>query len=117
MDGFQKIVLFTAIIILIIVLVLIGIALSYAKDESWPPMVSNCPDYWIIDGSGNDAKCIDIKDLADRGACPTLPLGPQGKHVQMSFDKLNTCQKYKMANQCGFTWDGITYGVNNPCVE
>ena len=65
MDGFQKIVLYSAIIILIIVLVVIGLALSYAKDESWPPMVPSCPDWWIIDGSGNGATCIDIKDLAN----------------------------------------------------
>ena len=39
MEGFQKIVLFSAIIILIIALVFIGISLSYAKDgQKWPPV-------------------------------------------------------------------------------
>ena len=25
------------------------------------------------------------------------------------------CSKYNWANNCGVTWDGITYGVKNPC--
>ena len=25
------------------------------------------------------------------------------------------CAKYNWANNCGVSWDGITYGVNNPC--
>jgi hypothetical protein len=25
------------------------------------------------------------------------------------------CNKYNWANTCGVTWDGITYGVKNPC--
>ena len=56
MDGFQKTVLFVAIAILIIALILIGFVLSAGKDNQWPPMVPNCPDYWIADGSGNNAK-------------------------------------------------------------
>ena len=26
-----------------------------------------------------------------------------------------TCNKYIWAKKCGVTWDGITYGVENPC--
>jgi hypothetical protein len=115
MEGFQKIVLFIAIILLIIALVFIGISLSYSKDPEWPPMIPQCPDYWLIDGSGNNTTCTNIKDL---GTCP-----PQNgsKHLVMNF---NTpvytganwvCSKYTWATNCGLTWDGITYGVNNPC--
>ena len=116
MEGFQKIVLFCAIIILIIVLIIIGMALSYAKnDQEWPPMVPDCPDYWMIDGSGNNAKCINVKDL---GKCP--PKGDD-KHLTMNFNEdpfIGTdemCAKYKWAKVCDVTWDGITYGVENPC--
>ena len=117
MEGFQKIVLYSAIIILIIALILIGISLSYAKNESWPPMVANCPDYWRIDGSGNDSKCINTKDL---GTCPA---NNGNKHLEMNFNTSaftgsnGTCAKYTWAKNCNVTWDGITYGVRNPCQE
>jgi len=112
METFQKIVLFAAIIILIIALVFIGITLSYSKEQTWPPMVPDCPDYWSVDGSGN---CVNVKDL---GTCP--PKG-DSKHLVMDFSKdpyagtQGTCNKYNWANRCGVSWDGITYGVTNPC--
>jgi len=118
MEGFQKIVLYSAIIILIIVLVVIGIALSYAKDESWPPMVPSCPDWWIIDGSGNDASCIDMKDLANA----KCKVGSQG-HLNKNFNTAQytgsngNCAKRTWATECGVSWDGITYGVSNPCAK
>jgi hypothetical protein len=115
MNGFQKIVLFSAIIILIIALIIIAIALSYAKDESWPPLTPSCPDYWTMDGSGNFATCVNVKDL---GSCP--PQSGQ-QHLTMNFNDAAfsgdnaLCAKYTWANKCGVTWDGITYGVENPC--
>jgi len=115
MDGFQKFVLFAAIIILIIALVFIGIALTYSTDTTWPPMTPECPDYWTIDGSGNNATCINVKDL---GTC-----SPQSgsQHLTMNFNgsaftgSNGACAKYTWAKNCGVSWDGITYGVNNPC--
>jgi len=112
---FQKIVLFTAIILLIIILIFIGISLSYSKATTWPPIVPACPDYWIMDGSGNNSTCINIKDL---GTCS--PIGGT-KHLVMNFNDTaftgsqGNCNKYTWANKCGISWDGITYGVNNPC--
>ena len=115
MDGFQKIVLFIAIIMLIISLVLIGFILSAGKDSQWPPMTPSCPDYWLADGSGNNAKCVNIKDL---GTCQA----PSGsRHLTMDFNVApyvgdnSLCAKYTWAKNCGLSWDGITYGVNNPC--
>ena len=117
MEGFQKIVLFSAIIILIIVLVIIGVVLvSVKSSETWPPMV---PEYWGITGldiSGNNmAKCVNIKDL---GRCPA---NSGDEHLIMDFNSPmftgdnGTCAKYAWAKKCDVTWDGITYGVNNPC--
>jgi hypothetical protein len=116
MEGFQKIVLFSAIIILIITLVFIGVALSYSKDnQTWPPMTPECPDYWTIDGSGNNGICINVKDL---GTCQ-----PESgdKHLRMNFNlpaftgSNELCAKYSWAKKCHVSWDGITYGVDNPC--
>lgn len=115
MEAFQKFILFAAIIILIIALVFIGISLHYNKDQQWPPMTPECPDYWVVDGSGNNTTCINMKDL---GTCP-----PQNgsKHLTMNFNtsafsgENANCAKYNWAKKCKVSWDGITYGVNNPC--
>jgi hypothetical protein len=116
MAGFQKIVLIIAIIILIITLVVIGMALSSSlNNEEWPPIVPACPDYWKIDGSNNMTTCTNIKDL---GTCPPRS---GDRHLVMNFNSpaftgtSGTCNKYKWATNCGVTWDGITYGVDNPC--
>ena len=115
MGPFQKTVLIVAIVILIVVLVIIGLALAKSQDNNWPPMVPDCPDYWTIDGSGNKAICTNVKDL---GTCP--PKNGQA-HLQMNFNTSaftgsnGTCNKYNWANNCNVTWDGITYGVSNPC--
>lgn len=115
MEGFQKFVLFTAIIVLIIALIFIGIALSYSYDQQWPPMTPQCPDYWTIDGSGNNATCINVKDL---GTCPAQT---GTDHLTMDFNSSTftgsngPCAKYTWATNCGISWDGITYGVANPC--
>lgn len=115
MEGFQKTVLFAAIIILIIALIFIGLALRKAQNYVWPPMVPSCPDYWTLDGSGNNAVCVNVKNL---GTCPP----PSGqKFLTMNFNNApytgssGLCSKYTWANNCGLTWDGITYGVSNPC--
>ena len=117
MDGFQKIVLITAIIILIITLVVIGITLSKnSSSVDWPPVVPQCPDYWILDGSSNDANCVNVKDL---GTCKSVG----NKHQTMNFNSSAftgtdaACNKYNWATNCNVTWDGITYGVSNPCQQ
>ena len=113
--NFQKIVLTTAIIILIIVLVVIGLLLSKgSKSESWPPIVGACPDYWV-DMSGNGEECFNSHSL---GRC-NIP--DDNNKSTMNFNESpftgadGTCAKYKWANSCNVTWDGITSGVKNPC--
>lgn len=114
MDGFQKIVLIAAIVILIISLVFIGVQLS-STQTAWPPITAECPDYWVIDGSGNNSTCVNVKDL---GTCPAQP---NNKHLTMNFNipaftgSNELCSKYNWATKCGVSWDGITYGVSNPC--
>lgn len=115
MGGFQKIILFAAIILLIITLIFIGVALSSSSDITWPPTTPDCPDWWIMDGSGNRATCINVQDL---GTCP-----PESgdKHLTMNFNSPiftgdnGLCAKYTWAKKCKLSWDGITYGVDNPC--
>ena len=115
MEGFQKFVLYAAIFVLILALIFIGMSLSRAKTQVWPPVIPNCPDYWVVDGSGNNTKCINVKDL---GTCQATS---GENHLTMNFNDptftgtQGTCNKYNWANNCGVSWDGITYGVSNPC--
>lgn len=116
MGGFQKTILFAAVIILLVALLLIDFALSSAtNNQTWPPMVPDCPDYWTIDGSGSNATCVNVQNL---GTCPA-PSGQQ--YLTMNFNNSpytgsnGTCAKYTWATGCDISWDGITYGVDNPC--
>ena len=117
MEGFQKTVLIIAIIVLILTLIFMGVLLGGSNGETWPPLVSDCPDWWIADGSGNNTNCINIKDL---GTC-SAESGE--KHQNMKFDSQiytgdnGMCAKYQWAQNCDVSWDGITYGVENPCNE
>lgn len=112
---FQKMVLTAAIVILIIMLVIIGMSLSKASyEDTWPPIVGDCPDYWV-DMSGNGEACLNSHSL---GRC-NVPT--EGENGTMNFNQSpftgdnGTCSKYNWATGCGVTWDGITSGISNPC--
>jgi hypothetical protein len=80
------------------------------KNQQWPPLIAECPDYWLMDGSGNNATCINVKHLGNSNAPTTMQFNTP------AFTGSNAlCSKYTWANANGLTWDGITYGVNNPC--
>ena len=115
METFQKFVLFGAVSVLVLALLFVGVALSYSTNQQqWPPMTPECPDYWSMDGSG---KCINTRNL---GTCPA-PTGE--KHLTMNFQVAPfvgsnaLCAKYAWAKKCDVSWDGITYGVPNPCQQ
>lgn len=112
MEAFQRIVLVSALVILVICLIFIGIALSRTKLQQWPPVMAQCPDYWDVttDASGG-VICTNTKKLGSKSSeaqCLTK------KASEMTSD----CDRYKYATGCGVTWDGITYGMRaqpNPC--
>ena len=112
--NFQRIILIIAVILLILCLILIGMVLVNSKStQQWPPMVGDCPDYWV-DLSGNGANCVNVKNL---GSCNFDNTKPQTMDfTQSAFTGSNgLCAKYKWANSCQLSWDGITYGAANPC--
>jgi hypothetical protein len=113
MGEFQKIVLVLAVVILILTLLVISSVLLYGKTSGWPPSISSCPDWWVKDGLSGG--CKNVKDL---GICPKED---GHDHLVMNFLKPaftgseGSCNKYNWATKCKITWDGITYGANNPC--
>jgi hypothetical protein len=109
---FQKSVLSVAVVLLIICLIMIGIAMRNNKyDSDFPPVVADCPDYWIEKPSSmpDETQCYNVKNLG-RSECEkskdfsgSLWSGTEG-----------TCNKYKWATSCDLTWDGVT-NKTDPC--
>ena len=99
----------------LVILVVIGVSLSKASvEDTWPPIVGECPDYWV-DMSGNGEACFNSHSL---GRC-NIP--SEGEKGTMNFNQSpftgdnGLCSKYNWATSCQITWDGITSGVKNPC--
>jgi hypothetical protein len=106
MATFQKIVMISATIILIIALSFIGLALYRQKYKAdFPPVIANCPDYWI-DSSGNGKACnLDSNPNNQVGTCK----GPMDFTApQWSGTGTGDCAKFKWAKSCNLSWDGIT---------
>ena len=109
LGNFQRIVLLLSFILLLIILLFIGYALYKSKNsQSWPPEIQNCPDYWI-DISGNGASCVNVKNL---GTCGQKKMN---FNVSPYTGSSGNCSKYNWATRCNISWDGVTYGVPNPC--
>lgn len=109
MSAFQKTILFAAIIVLILCMVFIGYSLQNIQKENWPPNIPVCPDYWTVDGSGNNYKCLNTNNLG------TCGLKEMNFNTPTFTGSREMCNKYTWAKNCGLAWDGITYGVQNPC--
>ena len=116
--SFQKAVLLIAVVFLILFLIIIGVALSNSTSTAeWPPIVGSCPDYWV-DLLGNGSKCFNSQGL---GSCPAY-IPTNNNQNTMDFNQApfiganGNCAKYKWANNCKVSWDGLTYGIQNPCI-
>lgn len=115
--NFQKIVYIIATIVLVIILCIIGYTMSKSskENEQWPPVIGNCPDYWV-DASENGSECVNTHRL---GTCNLPGTGTDKNSMNFNIAPFNSsdgdCAKYKWAKQCKVTWDGITSGVSNPC--
>jgi hypothetical protein len=100
MDGFQKKVIAVAFVILIIILISTYYLLyKSSQDQTWPPSVNPCPDYFEYDLSKNGSYyCYNTRGL-----------GTNAPAVSASSLSTN-CLKYTYASQYQVPWDGITYG-------
>jgi hypothetical protein len=101
---FQNIILLVASIILVVSLVIIGVLINKRQsDVSYPPIVSECPDYFEVIGKNKCknthklGRCKEngkIKNIYDFNTADFI--GPSGKK--------NKC---RLANFCNLSWDGI----------
>lgn len=110
--SFQRIVIYIAIAVLFVMMVIIAITMhNNSKDITWPPVIGDCPDYWHDDGTSG-SKCVVNINEVNKGTASS----------PMNFDTApynsasgSSCAKYRWATSKGVSWDGITYGVSNPC--
>ena len=126
MNGFQKTVLTVAIIILIISLVVIGVVLKKSiESQAWPPILGVCPDYWVDLGK-DGSRCYNPQKI---GSC-NIPTESDKNTMNFAIDVFTgtdgACNKKKWASKCSagssnnlgpVSWDGITYGVTDPCED
>ena len=118
LTDFNKTVLIVASILLILGLIIIGIfILKSLEEETYPPVVSDCPDYWDVEYSNGNKLCKNntyINDGRSKNECRSYPTNLFLAYGASTNDKI--CEKYKWAKDCNIHWDGIT---NNPqaCVN
>jgi|TARA_Y100000992_G_scaffold52929_2_gene31502 hypothetical protein len=98
--SFQKNVIIITFILLVLTLLAFGIALYGRKyNQEFPPIVADCPDYWV----DMDGVCLNVKNLGKDSCSNRMDFnndawtGADGK-----------CLKNKWAKACDLTWDGIT---------
>jgi hypothetical protein len=104
MSSFQSIVMSIAVVLLIICLIFVGISLYHGKyDKQFPPVMANCPDYWIDQSvKNNGSKCVNVKNLGNSQCDKTMDFSKSRWNGQDGL-----CAKSKWARSCDLTWDGI----------
>jgi hypothetical protein len=120
MELFYRIVLGTALVILIICLTYIGIVMGYYKKgaASFPPSSSTCPDYWTYDGTTCSLPDGQTKnkgnDTLINPTGITITLGTNPSSFNPTDSKWSVggtsaiCNKRIWANQNNIVWDGVT---------
>lgn len=111
--NFQKTILVIAILIFILMLIVVGSVIAKSnKKQAWPPIVGDCPDYWI-DLSGNGEACLNVKSLGTCNKPGSLFSAFPGNDspgnglANYSDVSLDQCKGYCLANDNCF---GLTYG-------
>ena len=107
--NFQKTTIMVGSIALIILLLVFAYQIYNEKYKSvYPPVVSECPDFWENNSNDNPSRCFNVKNLGSESCAKTMDFS------QSSWTgSEGSCNKYKWAKECDITWDGIT---NNPKV-
>jgi len=102
--SFQNIIVGVAILILIISLIVIGILIRRNKSNvKYPPIVSECPDYFEIVGPNKCKNTQKLGKCKKNGTVTETYDFSSGRFSGPSGQK-NKC---RLAAFCDITWDGI----------
>ena len=93
MDTFEIVVLSIAIILLILVLgTFVYFMTKVDKTSKWPPVVSECPDFWTLKmGNGEDISlniCVDTNNTIDK-KCKSFHANSQGSGFDSNWNETN----------------------------
>jgi hypothetical protein len=93
-----------AIVILIVCLIYIGVLLYKNKiNKSFPPILANCPDYWVDESNENNgSKCVNKQNVGNSKCAKTMDFSGS-----MWSGDTGLCAKSTWAKSCDLTWDGI----------
>ena len=109
MANFQMTTLKIAGFVLLIIIILLALILYFpSNSQVWQPMIPNCPDYFE-DVNGDGSNCINTHNIGS----PVV--SSENFTVAPYIGTNGNCAKYNWATTNNLTWDGITYGVQNPC--
>lgn len=104
--SFQMIVLWIAVLIFIATLGFIGYSIYTSQyNITWPPSISDCPDYWGISDDGKSC------NYSNYNVCSS----DVTKLVILDYP--NLCDKYDFSKKCqpSFNWSGISNSLKcNP---
>ena len=105
-DGFNKIVIISATVVLCIVLLTLSIILHTSNNNvTFPPIDNVCPDYWDISYSSTGTViCNNVNNINTSAESSTLdkcksPFNPA------NHDAIDVLGKRKWAIDCGVEWD------------
>jgi len=114
MNQFQKVILISSSIILIVSLIFLAYFLTkslYA--DSYPAVISDCPDYWDVTRNDAGLQICNNTSTVNEGR-GDVPDGECSAYPTDKFlaggdgDGAVLCEKYQWAKKCNITWDGVT---------
>tara|TARA_Y100000389_G_scaffold196004_1_gene228219 strand:+ start:2826 stop:3452 length:627 start_codon:yes stop_codon:yes gene_type:complete len=106
MNSFQNIVLGISIFLLILCLIIIAYGLySKTYQQAFPPVVADCPDYWLDKSNGDSSNCENIKSL---GTMTNVCKGPMNFSTEKWLGSAGLDRKQAWAKMCQLQWDGVT---------
>ena len=113
MSGFNKTVLLIASVLLILALIIIGfVIVKNVQNSSYPPIISDCPDYWDVSYDSNKNKICRSNSINTGVAanssnnCRNYPVELFKASGTSTNDMI--CEKSNWAKKCNIQWDGIT---------
>jgi len=111
LGNFNRTVLLVACVLLIIGLVIIGLfSVKSIQDSAYPPIISDCPDYWNVSYDSNKNKICQHNSInspqTSNTGCVDYPVSLFSANGTSVNDII--CEKNKWAKKCNIHWDGIT---------
>ena len=111
--NFYKFICLLALILLLVCLAFVAVGIQSTYDKNiFPPHVSDCPDFYVKDTSGNCVSQFLVQSSTD-DACYKMDFDADAYNADGKGPYSGICAKKTWAQGCKVNWDGIT---NDPDV-